>query len=345
MRIVWPPQVPDELLSSYLARVSIAYGTTPHKLMARHAPGSQVWTRDVDVCASQSLLERLAYPSGKSLQMLYGLTIVGWNEVTRRSLDPPRGVYHWINSLGVYHRSRLRHGLTFCPECLEQTGAYMRQWRLSFWTVCPTHQRLLRDACPGCGAVVQPHRHGFDLRLCWNCNRSLTRCASDVLEASPLQSFFFRCLINPNRLFEFSGHACSGSEVLWGADVLLSGFKPVWKYLGIGADRWPRIEMQRVAERHADLGMLAHLLSLGPSGLVATAHSMHVTQRYFRQDMPLWIRRVVEQLSAGRPQRSLVSSRTEISSVSEAQRKRVSGWREMRAGLLFKMIGRSDEYR
>ncbi|MBH1783102.1 TniQ family protein [Stenotrophomonas maltophilia] len=168
MRIVWPPQVPDELLSSYLARVSIAYGTSPQKLMALYAPGFQVWTRDIDVCAPEGLLSCLTDPSGKSLQMLYGLTLVGWNEVTKRRCEPPRGVYHWINSMGIYHRTRLRHGLTFCPECLEQNGAYLRPWRLSFWTVCPLHQRLLQDGCPNCGVVIQPHRHGFDLRMCWN---------------------------------------------------------------------------------------------------------------------------------------------------------------------------------
>jgi len=70
MRIVWPPHVPDELLSSYLARIAIDYGISSHKLMALHAPGFQVWTRDVDVCASEALLERLAHPSGRTLQML-----------------------------------------------------------------------------------------------------------------------------------------------------------------------------------------------------------------------------------------------------------------------------------
>lgn len=344
MRIVWPPQVPDELLSSYLARVSIAYGTTPHKLMALYAPGCQVWTRDVDVCASRSLLERLAYPSGKSLQMLYGLTLVGWNEVTRRSLDPPQGVYHWINSLGIYHRSRQRHGLTFCPGCLEEDGAYLRQWRLSFWTVCPIHQRLLQDACPQCGAVVQPHRQGFDLRMCWNCNRSLTACESASSEVSPLQSLLFRCLINPERPFYFNGHACSGSEVLWGADALLSAFKPMWRRLGIGSERGPRIEMQRLVERHADIGMLERLLSLGPIGLVAMAHSMRMTQRYFRQEMPIWVSGMVRQLPEGRTRPGMVCSRTEIRTVGEAQTRRVKGWRELRAGLLFKMIGRSNEH-
>ena len=343
MRIVWPPQVPDELLSSYLARVSIAYGTSPQKLMALYAPGFQVWTRDIDVCAPEGLLSCLTDPSGKSLQMLYGLTLVGWNEVTKRRCEPPRGVYHWINSMGIYHRTRLRHGLTFCPECLEQNGAYLRPWRLSFWTVCPLHQRLLQDGCPNCGVVIQPHRHGFDLRMCWNCNRSLTTATSPVLDVLPVQSLLFRCLINPTRDFEFSGHTCSGSEALWGADTLLSALKPLWRGLGLASERGPRIEMRRVQERYTDMRMLDHLLSLGPAGLLRLAQSMRVTQRCFRQQMPAWIGGIAANLPEGRARRAVSSNRSELRSVGEAQRRRLGGWREMRAAVLLKMTGRSNE--
>ncbi|MER2020416.1 MAG: TniQ family protein [Stenotrophomonas sp.] len=345
MRIVWPPQVPDEMLTSYLARVSIAYGTSPHKLMRLYAPGIQVWTRDIDVCASKALLKSLEYPSGKSLQMLYGLTLAGWHEVTRRSCDPPQGVYHWINSIGVHHRTRRRHGLAFCPKCLAQDGAYLRQWRLSFWTVCPLHQELLQDACPVCGAVIQPHRHSFDVRMCWNCNRFLTASASAAMEVSPLQSFLFRCLINPTKEFEFSGHACQGAEVLRGGDALLSALKPACRMLSMGSERGPRIEMRRLPERHADMAVLAHLLSLGPTALVAKAKSMGVTQRCFRQQMPPWTTRLVEQLPEGRARGGPVSNRSELRFAVEAQRKRIAGWREIRADVLFKMIGRSNEYR
>ncbi|WP_429001191.1 TniQ family protein [Stenotrophomonas maltophilia] len=345
MRIVWPPHVPDELLSSYLARIAIDYGISSHKLMALHAPGFQVWTRDVDVCASEALLERLTYPSGRSLQMLNGLTLGEWNAVTRRTCDPPQGVYHWINSMGVYHRTRLRHGLTFCPECLEENGAYLRQWRLSFWTVCPLHQRVLQDACPYCGAVVQPHRHGFDLRRCWYCNRFLTTSTTAAMRALPLQSFLFRCLMDPSNEVEFNGHCCSGAEVLWGSDVLLQSLKPVCRSMGMGPERGLRIELRRVPDRHADIELLSHLLGLGPAGLVAMGESMGVTQRCFRQQMPPWIKRLAEQLSAGRVNRGPISNRAELRSAGEAQRKRVSGWRGMRADVLFKMIGRSNEYR
>jgi hypothetical protein len=71
----------------------------------------------------------------------------------------PNGHTHWIMPLGLYHRTRRRPGLQFCPECLKDQGVYLRRsWRLSLVTLCERHGCSLRDRCPNCQSPIHFHR-------------------------------------------------------------------------------------------------------------------------------------------------------------------------------------------
>ncbi len=338
MHTNWPPPVPGELLTSYLARQAISNGVSPHTLMQLASPGMAVWNRDVDVSASCCLIDHLAVASGQPTPVIAELTLSQWEEVTRRQPEPVHGVYHWIGSIGVYHRRRLRPGLAFCPACLAEGGGFLRQWRLSFWTVCPIHQTLMLDGCPHCGAPAQPQRQGFDISVCWNCFANLATARALPAEATAAQSLLFNALVGPCDWFLPCNFRCSGKDLLWGVDALLSGF---------GTARSPacssraRVEFRPVAARHADMQLVDSLVS-DTDALEDRASRYHLTQRCFRQDMPPWLAAVVDRLPSGRRNKGCSVIRQEMRMVGDAERKRQVGWREMRAALLFKMIGKAQ---
>jgi len=334
----WSPPVPGELLTSYLARQAILHGVSPHTLVQLASPGAAVWNRDVDVSASSRLIDHLAIASGQPTPVIAELTLSQWEKATRRQPEPVRGVYHWIGSIGVYHRRRLRSGLAFCPACLAEGGGFLRQWRLSFWTVCPIHQTLMLDRCPRCGAPAQPQRQGFDISVCWNCFTNLASARAVPAEVTVTQSLLFNALVGPCCWFLPCNFRCSGKDLLWGVDALLSGF---------GATRGPayssraRVEFRPVEARHADMQLTESLIG-DAVALEASADRCHLTQRSFRQSMPPWLAAVVGRLPPGRRNRGCSFNRREIRMVGEAERKRQVGWREKRAALLFKMIGKAQ---
>jgi TniQ len=101
--------------------------------------------------------------------------------------------------VGVYHRTRRRFGLQYCPDCLAEDGEpyYRRRWRLAFMTVCERHAVPLRDRCPWCGAAVNFHRGEMgdyrkfavtSLTLCYACGHDLRESVEGAPhnDASPL---------------------------------------------------------------------------------------------------------------------------------------------------------------
>ncbi|MDX9958627.1 MAG: TniQ family protein, partial [Spirochaetia bacterium] len=96
------------------------------------------------------------------------------------------GINRWLLPMGVYHRTRRRKGITFCPLCLfdDEEPYFRRRWRLALSTVCETHGSLMLDACPSCEAPVMYFRRELghrdkavidSLALCHNCGFDLRR--------------------------------------------------------------------------------------------------------------------------------------------------------------------------
>lgn len=169
-----------ELLSSYLLRCAHAHGSTPYRFLHLFWPGRAIWNRDLDRDPDESWLADLSAASGVSLDRLRDAALIG----LRSGLDArPRrhGDSRFVLSAGVYHRTRRRHAMQYCPECLLQTDDpwWRRQWRLAFVVSCEEHDIRLSDACPGCDAPVIPHRTmpGFAGR-CHACGRGLGESAT-----------------------------------------------------------------------------------------------------------------------------------------------------------------------
>ena len=160
------PAFPDELLSSWLARLAHAHGASAYVFCALHWPGMAIWNRDIDRCAPLDWQQDLAGRLRTDTATIEGATLQPWmswlapdRPTARECGNAPTGDLPLVLAAGIFHRSRTRHGLQYCPDCL-RTGPphYRRAWRLGFVVCCALHDRLLDDACPHCGAPVVPHR-------------------------------------------------------------------------------------------------------------------------------------------------------------------------------------------
>lgn len=146
---------------------------------------SAFWARDQDKLASPLVIERLALLTGREPRDVYTLTLADY-EGKLYAYHNPYGHTRWILPLGIYHRTRRRYGLQYCPVCLWQDPEpyYRRSWRLALSTVCERHGVLMHDRCHQCGAPVaffrndlgHPTRHSFhNFARCDNCGADLSR--------------------------------------------------------------------------------------------------------------------------------------------------------------------------
>lgn len=97
-------------------------------------------------------------------------------------------------SVGIYHRTRTKCGLQFCPRCLaeDEEPYFRRRWRLAFMVVCEKHHVLLQDRCPGCRAAVNFHHSelGSFKRFAAGSLTICNLCGLDLRTASKITSPF-----------------------------------------------------------------------------------------------------------------------------------------------------------
>lgn len=160
---LWPahPQpLPDELLSSWLARIASANGLKLQTFCdAAFGKDYQLWNRDIDRLARGQILGALARRSGSPMQRIRHTTLAIYRGRLYRQ-SSASGQLRWILPLGIYHRKRLCFGMQFCPQCLtDDSQPYFRtRWRVAVLTFCPRHRLALHDRCPACSAPVVYHR-------------------------------------------------------------------------------------------------------------------------------------------------------------------------------------------
>lgn len=163
----------DEIFSSWLLRVARAHGAQLHTFCDISIGKQEIWTRDIDISAPSSFLQKCAKLSNESLEVVEETTLQ--QAVRRFHPDGKRASFTpWILNLGIYHRTRTSPGWQFCPDCWEEHDPYFRKsWRLAFMTHCDRHpETQLIDHCQHCDALIVPHRTPkLDFRLCHGCHR------------------------------------------------------------------------------------------------------------------------------------------------------------------------------
>jgi len=182
---IWPinpKPFPEELLSSWVIRVSIANSSDPVGLTGAIWGDWRTWTLDIDRSIPVEKLIILSNSSGLPVKDLMEMTLEPTieNILNRKNLNL-NNIWPWVIPLG--HRNRTRtNGLHFCSQCLNNTSVYFKKsWRLAWNTVCPDHQILLSIFCPDCNTVISPHLVTYDstdLNLCTSCKRNLSTTPS-----------------------------------------------------------------------------------------------------------------------------------------------------------------------
>ncbi|MGY3809678.1 TniQ family protein [Aeromonas veronii] len=158
-----PQPIAGEILSSWMVRIAFANRYPLHtfynKLLGYHGA---IWNQDIDRHPDDSLLHILSKYTGQSMPVLKSMTLESYTGSLFEHI-PSVGNSPWITPLGLFHRTRKRPGMQFCPECLmgNKLPFYRRCWRLSIYAICDLHNCVLADSCPSCCEPIAYHRHGI----------------------------------------------------------------------------------------------------------------------------------------------------------------------------------------
>lgn len=154
-----PKPLPDELLSSWIIRT--AFGNAEKLQTFSHLvwPGRQIWTRDIDTLAPSEIIFTMAKMTNTDLSLANNTTFRNYEGILFERINI-KGPTHFINRIGVYHRTRRLPGLQWCVRCLSEDKKpyYRKLWRLSFVSTCLKHGILLDCVCRSCGTPANPHR-------------------------------------------------------------------------------------------------------------------------------------------------------------------------------------------
>lgn len=160
---IHPQPLHDELLTSWMVRLAFANGFALHtfysSLLGYRA---SIWSRDSDRHPPLELLNCLSAATGKPLVTLKNFTLCCYEGLIFEHFQF-NGDVNFLLPTGLYHRTRRRAGVQFCPLCLklDTVPYYRRHWRLALSTICSAHDCLLEQTCPSCGSPIIFHQHGI----------------------------------------------------------------------------------------------------------------------------------------------------------------------------------------
>lgn len=286
---------------------------------------AQIWNRDLDRTASQDVLRVLAESTGASLDELAGGMLSSYEGVLFEHHNPS-GNTKWILPLGIYHRTRKRYGLQFCPRCLaeDQQPYYRKHWRLAFSTMCDQHSVMMHDRCPRCEAPVAFFRvelgaqnkfSGASITQCHQCGFDLCR-APPYGPSSPdaMSLVALRSLVTFHDLgWWFSGqetmhYAPQYFEVLHHLVTFLATDKggrllshiereTGWKYVDAGTLEKIPFEFRPVGQRHGLLLAALWFLAEWPDRFVAACRQAKLSRTAVTRDeyFPWWYEKALRE--------------------------------------------------
>ena len=176
----------DELLSSWVVRLSRAYGMEAGRFCASVWRHPTFWSRDIDKGIYPEVLEVLIDRTATPLPRVLNTTFWGYRSFPAWDLYD-NGVSPWLLSIGLRGRRRHRPWLQYCPSCLhdDDDPYFRRKWRLLFVTVCPRHRCQLLDRCVACSApcnIDQVPSDAAAITHCYRCQFDVRRAQAPPLD-------------------------------------------------------------------------------------------------------------------------------------------------------------------
>jgi hypothetical protein len=144
----------NEILSSYLLRVTGANGYSNYRVVAEYV-GIQSDLHKLNYLSKGDVsLELLSRATGVIESRLWEMVFPVIDDRSVRAYGANLE-YEWLE----------REKVKVCPHCLAETGYYHQHWALWLYTSCHIHQCLLVDTCPQC----QSEWRWDDLKNDWQC--------------------------------------------------------------------------------------------------------------------------------------------------------------------------------
>lgn len=143
--------LPDELLTSWIARAAVANGCDPGAFRAALWPQFRWDGSDWNRSASVERLRGLGREGGIDTPALRRSTLAPIASSIGGRPTSRHGTWPWITSLGL-NGLATSSATAFCAACLKSdVRPFLRlQWRMAWHTVCPLHVQPLIDVCPHC---------------------------------------------------------------------------------------------------------------------------------------------------------------------------------------------------
>lgn len=181
---------PDELLSSWLTRLSLVHGTGLREFCNHLWPTLRLWGKDIDGHTDSDVLAVLAQKTATALPHVVATTYNAY-EGQLFARFKPNGVTPWLLFNAMQRACRRLPALQYCPQCLrtDVDPYFRRHWRLGFITLCSVHRLQLRDRCPACRAPVNFHCLSYEaqtLAVCHQCRFDLRLANLPVIEDNPV---------------------------------------------------------------------------------------------------------------------------------------------------------------
>lgn len=287
---------------------------------------STIWNRDIDRLAPQNVANILTHVTGADIAQVEKTTLRAY-EGTLFEHHNANGMCRWIVPLGIFHRSRRRPGLMFCPQCLsEDANPYFRRcWRLAFSTACTKHGCYLLDTCPKCESPIEPHRSDMQGRgilpqtglnvHCWNCSFDLRATRKiEVINESLLQLQARLEITLDNGYVDWAGNLAMHSMVFFdGLREFIAGvtskrtqdrLMKSAKLGGISLKGWPRtgLEMASLPMRRELFRLLTIVLEDWPDNFIELIHECKLRYADLKGESdqrPYWYEGVIRREAGG----------------------------------------------
>jgi hypothetical protein len=144
----------NEILSSYLLRVTGANGYSNYRVVAEYV-GIQSDLHKLNYLSKSDVsLDLLSRATGVMESRLWEMVFPVIDDRSVRAYGANLE-YEWLE----------REKVKVCPHCLAETGYYHQYWALWLYTSCHIHQCLLVDTCPQCRSEWR----WDDLKNDWQC--------------------------------------------------------------------------------------------------------------------------------------------------------------------------------
>ncbi|MCI0338146.1 MAG: TniQ family protein [Acidobacteria bacterium] len=340
-RRAWPvPLKPleDELLSSWLVRLSGAHGLTLSSFCNAVWPKKGVRLLDLEVLPKAEILNTLAEKTRTPMTKVEATTLTVYDG--RLFIDTSHRQIQWVLRYGRdRNRETTQCGLQYCPDCLreDEEPYFRREWRLALVVICPQHRLQLHDCCHRCGQAVRLIRSVIDdtgyglsgtITTCWNCRVDLRDMPENLrVSVPPAELEYQQFLLESPRegWVEIRGDGPVFSYLYFDGlyQVLVLLLRPgskgrrsiqqqAFERYGLSSSELALPERPLagnfmrlgVAERRKLLSLASQLLADWPNEFLAfcRANNFGYTEvGRFNRTLPYWFYRVVyEQLSRGR---------------------------------------------